>query len=132
MKRDRNRTLLIGILIIASILVVIRIYPLLTQEENTVEVLSGIVNLNLRDTLIYEYDADTTTAYYISKSKDGNEPILLMLESDGWSFVEQFGSGFLFEATRDASDRISVGSTLFSRYYRLWQVPQEEKSEILN
>lgn len=132
MNKSGNRKLLIGMVMVALALITIRIYPLMTQEENTLSVVNGIANLSLRDTAIFEYYTDSTTRYYISRTKDGDDPIRSMLENDGWSFVEQFGAGFLFEGSADEVDQRIVGSTQFSRYFRIWKVPQAGRSMVAN
>lgn len=120
----RNKKLLIGLFILFLVLIAIRMYPLLTQEENTLSILNGIVKLTLKDLDIYEYDSDSTFAYYLTKRKDDYKPICLLLENAGWTFKEQFGSGFLFEHSTGDLKNLTVGSTQFSRYFRLWKVPQ--------
>jgi hypothetical protein len=119
----RSKKQLAGILIVLLLLISIQVYPLLTQEENTLLILSGIVQLNLNDVDIYEYDSDSATKYYIAKSKDGHDPIFKVLEDDGWTYREQFGSGFLFKKSSNETEQVTVGSIQFSRYFTLWKVP---------
>lgn len=120
----RNKKLFIGFIILFLVLSLILLYPLLTQEENTFSVLGGIVALNVKDIDIHEYHSDSSFNYYLTKSNEGYEPIKLMMENDGWSFKEQLGSGFLFEKSTDDKQTLTVVTTQFSRYYRLWTVPQ--------
>jgi hypothetical protein len=122
----RNKKRLIGITILLSVLISISIHlhPLLTQEKNTVSILSGIVQLNQKELDIFEYDSDNTTKYYITRTKDKFEPAFLMFENEGWIYKEQFGSGFLFQNSSKEEEKLTVGSIQFSRYYVLWKVPQ--------
>lgn len=89
-------------------------------------ILSGIVKLNIQDLDIYEYDSDSTSKYFLTKSKDSYKPISLMLENDGWVFSEQFGSGFIFRKSTDDKQQLFINSNLFSRYFKLWKVSSSE------
>ncbi len=125
----RNKRLFFGfsIIIIFLVLSLIRLYPLLTQEENTLSVLSGILMLNIKNTDLYEYDSDSSFNYYLTKTQNGFEPIKLLVENDGWNLNDQAGSGFIFENSTDDKEKLTVGTIQFSRYYRLWTVPKTAK-----
>ena len=113
-----------SIIIVFLVLSLIRLYPLLTQEENTLSVLNGILMLNIKNTDLYEYDFDSSFTYYLTKTKNGFEPIILLVENDGWNFIDQAGSGFIFEKSTDDKEKLTVGTVQFSRYYRLWTLPK--------
>jgi|LGVF01.1.fsa_nt_gb hypothetical protein len=124
MNKFKGLKLIIGLVILFLVLITAGVYPLLTQETNTLSVLNGIIKLNIKNLDTFEYDADSTSKQYITKSKDGFEAISNMLQLEGWVFKEQFGSGFLFEYSTDEKQKITIGSIQFSRYYRLWKIPQ--------
>lgn len=124
MKKKLWKKIIIVFLLLFLILIAYLAYPALKQEENPVQVINGIVQLNLRGLDLYEYDSNLISKQYITKSKDGFEVIRKMLEDEGWLFKEQFGSGFLFEYSTNEKKHISISSIQFTRYFKLWLIPQ--------
>jgi len=124
LKRSITVILLIFVLFLTSI-VAIWVRPILRQEENSVQVLKGIVQLNLKDLDFYEYDSNPIYMYtqYITKSKNGFEVIRESLEDEGWIFKEQFGSGYLFKYSTNEKEDISISSVQFTRFFKLWNIP---------
>jgi hypothetical protein len=124
MKNKLWKKIIIGFLILFTILIAIRVYPILKQEENPVQVINGIVQLNLRGLDLYEYDSNPMSKQYITTSKDGFEVVRKMLEDEGWLFNDQFGSGYLFEESTKEKENITISRNQFTRYFELWFIPQ--------
>jgi len=100
--------------------------PVLMQEDNTLSVLSGIVRLSLSDTEVVKYDDDGNTLYYISKSSLDEKLLESVLPDDGFVLTDQMGSGYIFSDGQDPSRQVVVTGTQFTRFYRLWKVPENQ------
>ena len=123
------KKIVIGLTILFLILTTVRIYPFVIQEENRFLIFNGIIKLYLKNLDTFEYDSNSMSRQYITNNKDGFKAINNMLQKEGWIFKEQFGSGFLFENLNDKKENITIGSTQFSRYFKLWNIPQIEEEE---
>jgi len=121
------KKIIIGLVVLFLILIIEQAYPLLAQEENRFLIFNGIIKLHLKSLDTFEYDSDSISRKYITKSTDGFKVISNMLQKEGWVFGEQFGSGFLFEHLNDEKENMTIGSTQFSRYFKLWNIPQKSK-----
>ena len=115
---------IIAVLILFTLLVTSYAYPKLMQEDNPKQVIEGIIQLNLKNLELYEYDSNTISKQYITRSTDGFDVIKMMLEDEGWIFNEQFGSGYLFESSVKTEENITISSVQFTRYFKLWLIPQ--------
>lgn len=112
----------VGIVLFIVVVCLIIMMPILTQENNTIFVLSGVVKLTFGSDDIVEYDHDDSFKYYISKSETGEESIEELMYDDNFLLSDQVGSAFTFTDSDDSSKTIVVESRQFTRYYRLWQV----------
>lgn len=100
--------------------------PVLTQEDNTVSVLSGIVRLSISDSEIIQYDDDDRALYFVSKSSLDEKLIESVLPEDGFVLTDQMGSGYLFVDDEDPSNQLLVSGTQFTRFFRLWKIPKDQ------
>ena len=120
----KKRTLLFSLLLLMVLFLLIGAKPLLTQEDNTVSVLSGALRLTFSDEDFLQYDEDAQQLYYISEA-GADEALLSSLPIlKGYAFTEQMGSGHIFSEERNPEERIIVSGTQFSRFYRLWKIPR--------
>lgn len=122
-KKIASKRKIIVIAVVALILMILftGIYPLAKQEDNFISILKGIYRLNIYDCKIVEYDNSCEYVEYISETKDGEEPLIALLESEGWVFEDQMGSGYIFKKD---DVKITIQGTQFSRYFRIWKIPQ--------
>ncbi|MCG8500872.1 MAG: hypothetical protein MJB12_10760 [Firmicutes bacterium] len=119
----KRNLMIIGVLLIAFAMISSWLEPFMKQEDNPFSVIKGIVQLHIRNTKIVEYDKLEIYKQYVTKTQDGNEPIISLMNKNGWLFVEQAGGGYIFEknGVKDV-----VSSRQFTRRYRLWNVPKAE------
>ena len=99
----KRNFILAGILVILIILFSMIATPILTQEDNTIAVLSGIAKLTFGKSEIVKYDNDESFAYYITKSELGEEPIESMLFDEYFVLSDQMGSAYIFTKENDNS-----------------------------
>jgi len=100
--------------------------PVLMQEDNTVSVLSGIVRLSLSGAEVVQYDHDDKTLYYISKSSLDVKLLESVLPDEGFILTDQMGSGYIFSDVEDPSRQIVIIGTQFTRFYRIWKIPENQ------
>jgi len=124
MDRKLWKRIIISVLILFTILIAVCAYPILKQEDNPIQVIGGIIQLNIRGLDLYEYDSNMESKQYITASKEGFEIIQMLLEDEGWLFKEQFGSGYLFESSANTEENTTISSVQFTRYFKLWLIPQ--------
>jgi hypothetical protein len=103
---------------------VLRFGSALTQEGNTISILTSIMKLELSNNK-YEKISDTKNKLtYVSDYKK-NSPYRTaeqFMKEKGWDFKEQIGSGLVFEKSGEV---IVIETRQFSRHYFLWSVPNE-------
>lgn len=85
------------------------------QEGNPWPQIKGVIKLSLTDKEIIPVSANK----YITKSDDGAEVINRYLENKGYNFIEQMGSGYLYQS---ADQLISVVRRQYSRFYLIWNI----------
>lgn len=120
----KKRSILLSVSFLLVLFLLIWARPLLTQEKNTVYVLSGILKLALSSDEFVQYDEDPDLLYYISET-EANENLLTSLPVlTGYELIDQMGSGYLFTQQESPEEKVLVSGTQFSRYYRLWKIPK--------
>lgn len=120
----KNRSILLSVSLLLVLFLLILARPLLTQEKNTVSVLSGILKLALSSDEFVQYDEDPDLLYYISET-EANENLLTSLPVlEGYTLSDQMGSGYLFTQEENPENQVIVSGTQFSRFYRLWKIPR--------
>ncbi|HHT97719.1 MAG TPA: hypothetical protein GXZ90_07480 [Clostridiales bacterium] len=100
------------------IFLLIAISPVLFQEGNPAPILQGIIKLSFSDDNIIEIS--DSPKIYISKTSEGDLPILTLMERSGWDFDEQFGSGYMFIKN---NSNLTVSCIQYTRKYRIWKFP---------
>ncbi|MDD4931287.1 MAG: hypothetical protein PHG66_04070 [Candidatus Colwellbacteria bacterium] len=113
-----------GLLIISLVILVIGILvptyaPIVFQEGNPWPQIKGIVQLKFSGSEIVQLSGSDNK--YITESKNGTV-IHELMESKGYEFVEQMGSGYFFESP--TGQKIVVTHKYYSRYYSLWNVEE--------
>ncbi len=102
-----------------ALIMLVLFLPAILQEGNPLPILKGIVRLQLSDERLMFIDSDR----YITRTEGSDDVIISFLENNGWMFEEQFGSAYIFNKQ---DNLINVGSKQYSRYFRLWQIPNLE------
>jgi cbb3-type cytochrome oxidase subunit 3 len=88
--------------------------------ENRTSVIKAIIKLHITNNDIVQVkpykQGNTPTAYIMREKKRGNvnyEPLMQLMEDDGWEYIDQFGSGFLFQKN---GKEITVVSQMIREY----------------
>jgi hypothetical protein len=127
LRRIKNRlaTILITVIVTFTIfgMFIGAFGGVLFQEGNPIKVGAAIMKLQFTDKEFVEIE----NGKYIS-SFEGNEALVLKeeMKRDGWKFVEQFGSGYLFEK---GEETLTVSTRMFTRNYYVWTVPEQATKE---
>lgn len=122
--KGKKLILIAIIVVIVLAMISFMVYPLLSQEDDTIDVLVGIIKLNASKSEIVEYSKTAGQIKYIAKTKDSNDPIINLMEAKGFTYIEQFGSGYQFIKN---GQEVIILSKNFSRYFRLFKnIPLEE------
>ncbi|WP_078543491.1 hypothetical protein [Litchfieldia alkalitelluris] len=107
-----------GLLFVGCLLFVLRFGSALYQEGNPVPIVGSILKLEWSDSGFESFEVD----HHVSKVDQEYVAVKSFMEERGWSFVEQMGSGFIFE--KSGEETVVVETRLFSRHYYLWSVPE--------
>lgn len=111
----------IGLLIILSFSLGLFLYsPTIFQEGNPWPQIKGTAKLILAQNKIVKI-SDTENKY-MTKSEGGREVVINFMRQKGFDFVEQLGSGFVFERQNKS---IVVVHRQYSRFYSLWNFPKD-------
>lgn len=120
----KKRSILLSVSLLLMLFLLIWARPLLTQEKNTVSVLSGVLKLTLSSDEFVQYDEDPDLLYYISETEAEEDLLASLPVLNGYTFSDQMGSGYLFTQQESPEEKVLVSGTQFSRYYRLWKIPK--------
>ena len=108
---------IIFLAIIGVILLSFFLYsPVIFQEGNPIPLLNGAIRLSVGSQDIVKLDH--SEGRYLTKSKNDKDILVKMLEGDGYRFIEQLGSGYVFRS--DNFDILTVTRRQYSRFYSIW------------
>ncbi|PIT87998.1 MAG: hypothetical protein COU29_04285 [Candidatus Magasanikbacteria bacterium CG10_big_fil_rev_8_21_14_0_10_36_32] len=96
--------------------------PIIFQEGNPLPQLNGIIRLNFGSEKIIKLD--TKENKYITKNKTGRDEIIKLMENKNYQFVEQLGSGYLFQTPTNKS--FVITRRQYTQYYSIWKFPSTE------
>ena len=114
-------------LVIGSISGVLIYNKVIFQEGNPVPIVAGISKLSFTNRDIVKISDNPR--WYIISSKDGYDPIINIMEGEDWEYIEQIGSGLIFEK---GDERLTISTVQFTRWYRIVKFPSRERSTIVN
>ena len=120
----KKKPILLSVSLLLVLFLLIWVRPLLTQEKNTVSVLSGVLKLSLSSDEFVQYDEDPDLLYYISETEVEENLLTSLPVLNGYTLSDQMGSGYLFTQKENPEEKVMVSGTQFSRYYRLWKIPK--------
>jgi hypothetical protein len=112
------------LLLIAFGLVGFRFGSALTQEGNSIPYLVAITKHELSNNGFEKVLETTNEIRYITKFEK-KYPLGMAKEymkSEGWEFIEQLGSGLVFEKNKES---ITISTRQYSKHYFIWDVPKE-------
>lgn len=89
--------------------------PVIFQEGNPWPQIKGAFQLGFSNKEIIAISANK----YITKSDNGAEVINRYLKNKGYNFIEQMGSGYLYQS---ANQLIFVVRRQYSRFYLIWNI----------
>jgi len=112
----RKRVIFLLLLLLAVLFLLA--YPILFQEGNPLSIAKGVIELSFYDKDIAK--VSTKPLRYISKYSEGNASVIELMDKEGWTFVEQFGSGYLF--SKGENNKI-LSSVQYTKKYRIWEIP---------
>ena len=110
----------LALVLIITLPALIMIWPVLFQEGNPIPILKGITGLAFSNNEMVRISDDPIR--YISLTCDGEEPMVALMEKEGWHFKEQAGSGYIFDHPENDRTAIVTG-VLYTRRYRIWKFP---------
>jgi hypothetical protein len=90
------------------------------QEGNPWAQIKGIAQLNFSNKAIVKLS--NSDDKYITKSKNGKDAVTDFMQTKDYEFVEQMGSGYLFQSP--TGKKIVITRRQYSHYYSLWNIPQ--------
>ncbi|HEX3030225.1 MAG TPA: hypothetical protein VHT34_13230 [Clostridia bacterium] len=103
-------SLCIIVVIIGSIISFIY-KDIIFQEERPMELLYGILKLNVSSDAIVKVSKEPLTRY-VAKSEKSVKPFNEILKRNGWSFKEQIGAGIVIEKKTVLLKRFKLKSLL--------------------
>jgi hypothetical protein len=104
--------------------IVFRLGSALTQEGNPIPYLVAIIKYDLSNKGYEEVLKTRDEIRYISEF-EGKYPLGMAIESmetKGWKFSEQLGSGLIFEKGKKT---ITIETRQYSKHYFIWDIPKE-------
>jgi hypothetical protein len=112
MKTKKTYLFLIIILILTSIFLINK--DVIFQEGNPINVFKGIIQLNNSNTYIKIKDNPIT---YVTKTNN-NEHLFEFIEKEyNVEFIEQMGSGYIFEGTEKS---VILTTRQYTRFFQIW------------
>lgn len=105
----------------AAIAIFISMYgSVLFQEGNPIPLIVSAIKLQLSDSDYVQFAKTEKRSRYLSETKDNSYDVVKeFMNSKGWSFKEQMGSGLIF--TKDDEDAV-VEVRQYSRHYFIWEI----------
>jgi hypothetical protein len=100
--------------------------PVIFQEGNPWPQIKGIIELNFTGKDIV--GLSRTETIYMTKSGSGQETLKDFMESKGYEYKEQMGSGYLFESPTGQS--AVATHKYYSRYYSLWNITENKEQSL--
>lgn len=97
--------------------------PVIFQEGNAWPQIKGIVQLNLGNKDMVKLAIGENK--YIAKSDDP-EAVKTFMKEQGYDFIEQMGSGYLFRS-RNGAGAVAT-HRYYSRFYSLWSITENPKT----
>ena len=118
--KKKNRKLKIIIFSIITIIIFIFSFysPVVFQEGNPLSLFKAIIKLNTSSLDIVKLDWDRER--YLTKSRNSQDILENKLKEQGYYFVEQLGSGYLFK--NNNSDALIITRKQYSRFYHIWTI----------
>jgi len=110
------KKIIVILLLILLILGITTVSKVLFQEGNPIPVFTGIGKLSFGGNEIVKIS--DSPRIYISKTSDGNYPLIELMKNDGWRFEEQLGAGHIF--LKDES-KLIITSVQYTRRYTIWK-----------
>ncbi|MBN2198112.1 hypothetical protein JW698_02915 [Candidatus Wolfebacteria bacterium] len=120
--QSKNKKFLLVIFFIILIIGILTFLysPIIFQEGNPWPQIKGIVQLNFTSQDIVKLSIGENK--YITKSKNGIEIVKSYMKDRGYDFIEQMGSGYLFQSITGES--AIATHRYYSRFYSLWIITE--------
>ena len=113
--KEQRRKIIHFSLVTLLVLSYIFSFPLLFQEGNPIPLLRGIIRLSTNEEEIIKVSEEPLR--YTSATRQGNAPLISLMEDEGWLFQEQLGAGHVFSRENTV---LIVTSTQYTRTYTIW------------
>jgi len=114
--KEQRRKIIHFSLVTLLVLSYIFSFPLLFQEGNPIPLLRGIIRLSTNEEEIIKVSEEPLR--YTSATRQGNAPLISLMEDEGWLFQEQLGAGHVFSRENTV---LIVTSTQYTRTYTIWK-----------
>lgn len=122
MKTKKMYLFIILVLILVSLFLFIK--DVVFQESNPLPVLNGIIQLN--DTNTYSKIKDNPITY-ITKTNKNKELFNYIEKENNVKFIEQMGSGYIFEGKEKS---VILTSKQYTRFYQIWQYSERDVTNL--
>lgn len=122
MKGIKKTGIRLMIVLAAAAALFISMYgSVLFQEGNPIPLIISAIKLELSDSEYVQFAKTEKRSRYMSEAKDKNsyDVVKEYMETKGWAFKEQMGSGLIF--SKDGEDAV-VEVRQFSRHYFIWEI----------
>jgi hypothetical protein len=117
--KNRKVLLLVSAIILAAGTFIFLYSPAIFQEGNPWPQIKGALELNFTNNNIVRLSGAENA--YMTKSGNGQEVIKKFMEDKGYAYMEQMGSGYLFESLTESA---IVTHRHYSRYFSLWNITE--------
>jgi hypothetical protein len=118
LSKNKKILLFVSVIILIAGVFVFLYSPVIFQEGNPWPQIKGIVQLNFANKNIVKISGSENK--YITKSENGKKIISDFLKDQGYKFLEQMGSAYVFES--DNGDRLIASHIFYSRFYSIWSL----------
>ena len=119
---NKIKIIILGLIVLVFLLFFYSFSPVIFQEGNPIPLVRGIVELNFSQNDIVALDEKE--GKFLTKSKNGKEILIEKLNNQGYEFVGQMGSGYLFK--KNQLDKLIATHKYYSQFYSIWSLTKSE------
>jgi hypothetical protein len=107
--------------VIGTSLLLMAYSPVIFQEGNPLPLLTSAVKLQFTDNDFVQFSKSDKRSRYLSESTGNSEYEIVkeFMDSKGWKYQEQMGSGLIF--TKNGEDAV-VEVRQYSKHYFIWEI----------
>ncbi|MDK8183409.1 hypothetical protein [Paenibacillus sp. UMB4589-SE434] len=107
------------IVLIIPTLIIISIILLMILNKDDFNSIRGIINLHFSKDNIVEFTGPPNSIYYISRSKENDEPIIQLMKQKGFLQTDHQGASYFFE---DGKVKKIITKKIYAKNYLIWKI----------